>query len=66
MDLFALLLPVLRQLLADQTLGMSLVAIIDDEIIGHVFFTRCREPEPSLHCMMLAPLAVAASLRESR
>ena len=52
------LLPVLGELLADQTLGLSLVAVTGKNIIGHVFFTRCREPESFLQCMLLAPLAV--------
>ena len=53
------LLPVLAELLADQTLGLSLVAVIGQQVIGHIYFTRCREPESSLKVMMLAPLAVS-------
>ena len=53
------LVPVVRDLLADSEVAMSLVATIDDEIVGHVIFTTCAVEGSSLKASLLAPLAVA-------
>ncbi len=53
------LVPVVRDLLADPEVAMSLVATIGDEIVGHVIFTTCAVEGSSLKASMLAPLAVS-------
>ena len=53
------LLPLVRELLLDPALALSLVAVIADEICGHVSFTACSlEGEESYKIALLAPLAV--------
>lgn len=52
------LVPVVRNLLADPDVAMSLVATVDGEIVGHVAFTTCAVEESDLNASMLAPLAV--------
>jgi putative acetyltransferase len=53
------LLPVVRSLLRDPVVAMSLVATIDARIVGHVIFTRCSVVGDSANVSLLAPLAVA-------
>ena len=55
------LVPVVRDLLADPQVALSLVATIDDQIVGHVVFTTCAVEGSSLKTSLLAPLAVAPS-----
>ena len=53
------LLPLVRQLLADETRGLSLVAIPDHDVAGHIFFTMCGVEGTAAKAALLAPLAVA-------
>jgi len=55
------LVPVVRNLLADPEVAMSLVATVDDQIVGHVVFTTCAVEGSNLKASLLAPLAVAPS-----
>ncbi len=52
------LVPVVRKLLADPEVAMSLVATVDDQIVGHVIFTTCAVEGSNLRASLLAPLAV--------
>lgn len=53
------LLPVVRSLLQDPAVAMSLVATIDAQVVGHVIFTQCSVAGHSGKVSLLAPLAVA-------
>lgn len=52
------LLPLVRDLLQDSAIGISLVATIDSQIVGHVIFTRCGITGSSVNVSLLGPLAV--------
>lgn len=52
------LLPVVRELLKNPLITISLVAELSGEIIGHVAFTDCSQADGSA-AALLAPLAVA-------
>jgi putative acetyltransferase len=52
------LLPVVRALLEEPEIGMSLVAIADSNVAAHVFFTRCEVEGCDIKTALLAPLAV--------
>ncbi len=53
------LLPVVRQLLKDETQVISFVAVVGEELVGHVSFTYCGLDGSAERVAMLAPLAVA-------
>ncbi len=53
------LVPVVSELLADVAIRTSLVATIDDRIVGNVIFTTCGVEGSDVAVAMLAPLAVA-------
>jgi putative acetyltransferase len=53
------LLPLVRSLLSDYLVTISLVATIDTRIVGHVIFTRCGVVGNSVNASLLGPLAVA-------
>ena len=53
------LVPVVSELLADESITMSLVATSDDEIVGNVIFTDCAVEGSNARIALLAPLAVA-------
>jgi putative acetyltransferase len=53
------LLPLVRDLLNDAVVAMSLVGTIDTRIVGHVIFTRCGVVGNSVNVTLLGPLAVA-------
>ena len=53
------LLPLLRRLLAEVPDLLSLNAVVDTRIVGHVLFTPCRTDRNAADCALLAPLAVA-------
>ncbi|MGI9344549.1 MAG: GNAT family N-acetyltransferase [Gammaproteobacteria bacterium] len=53
------LLPVVRDLLADTIVAMSLVGTIDTQVAGHAIFTKCGVTGSSISASLLAPLAVA-------
>ena len=53
------LVPVVSELLSDAPIRISLVATIDDRIVGNVIFTTCGVEGSDVEVAMLAPLAVA-------
>lgn len=53
------LLPVVAELLEDTPNRLSLVATIDDQVVGNVIFTACRVDGSDVKVALLAPLAVA-------
>lgn len=53
------LVPLLRELLAEDEGVLSLVACLRGEVVGHVCFTACTAGEGGAHLALLAPLAVA-------
>ena len=53
--------PLVRSLLDDSAVALSLVATIGSEIAGHVIFTDCGVEGSNIKASMLAPLAVAPS-----
>ncbi len=55
------LLPLVRELLDDRVRVLSLVAIGDAGLIGHIAFTECRLPDPRRRPALLGPLAVATN-----
>lgn len=57
------LLLVLSELLDDQPWGLSLVALSDGAIAGHIYFTICTVDGRTERVAMLAPLAVTPSLQ---
>ena len=57
------LVPVVRKLLAEPEVALSLVAMVDDLVVGHVVFTTCAVEGSNLRASLLAPLAVAPAFR---
>ncbi|MDJ0918400.1 MAG: N-acetyltransferase [Woeseiaceae bacterium] len=55
------LLPVVRDLLADPDIALSLVGEMDGALVGHVIFTRCCVDGNTSCASLLAPLAVTPS-----
>jgi len=55
------LLPLVRDLLPDSAVALSLVGTIDSQIAGHVIFTRCGITGITVNVALLGPLAVAPS-----
>jgi len=53
------LLPLVRDLLNDTAVTISLVGTIDTQIVVHVIFTTCGVVGNSVKAMLLGPLAVA-------
>ena len=53
------LLPLVRRLLAESKSVLSLVAIIADQVAGHVIFTHCGVAGSDIKVSLLGPLAVA-------
>ena len=53
------LLPLVRDLLPDTAVAMSLVGTIDAQIVGHAIFTRCSIVGDSINAALLGPLLVA-------
>lgn len=53
------LLPLVRDLLPDTEVAVSLVATIDTQIVGHAIFTRCSIDGDSINAALLGPLVVA-------
>ena len=52
------LLPVVRDLLNDAAVAISLVGTIDRQIVGHAIFTKCGVVGNSANAALLGPLAV--------
>ena len=57
------LLPVLSELLDDQSWGLSVVAVYEGAVAGHIYFTNCSVPGNAGDVAMLAPLAVTPALQ---
>ncbi|MEO1197706.1 MAG: N-acetyltransferase [Pseudomonadota bacterium] len=55
------LLPVVRELLRDVPTILSLVAIIDGDVVGHVIFTTCTMTDWNDTAALLGPLGVASN-----
>ena len=53
------LIPLVRDLLQDAATAISLVGVIDSQIVGHAIFTRCGVVTSSVKAALLGPLAVA-------
>jgi putative acetyltransferase len=53
------LIPLVRDLLNDSVVAMSLVGTIDTQIVGHAIFTQCNVVGDSVNASLLGPLAVA-------
>ena len=53
------LLPLVRDLLKDTVVALSLVGVINARIVGHATFTRCVVTGNSTDVALLGPLAVA-------
>jgi putative acetyltransferase len=53
------LIPLVRDLLNDSVVAMSLVGTIDTHIVGHAIFTRCKVVGDSVNATLLGPLVVA-------
>ncbi len=53
------LLPLVRDLLQDPAIAISLVAVIDSQVVGHAIFTKCGVAGRSAKAALLGPLAVA-------
>ncbi|MGL6182244.1 MAG: GNAT family N-acetyltransferase [Aestuariivirga sp.] len=54
------LLPLVKDLLNDERIRSSLVAVIDGAVVGHVIFTHCGLKGRSERVALLGPLAVAS------
>ena len=52
------LLPLVRELLQDPGIAVSLVAVIESELAGHAIFTRCGVAGGDTIAALLGPLAV--------
>lgn len=52
------LVPVVSELLLDPPVRLSLVALVDDHIVGNVIFTTCGVEGADTRVALLAPLAV--------
>jgi len=53
------LIPLVRDLLADVAVGVSLVGAIDSRIVAHAIFTKCGVVGSNVDAALLGPLAVA-------
>lgn len=53
------LLPLVRDLLQDVAVTISLIGVIDLQIVGHAIFTKCGVDGTSIKAALLGPLAVA-------
>ena len=58
------LVPVVRELLEDPPVRISLVAVIDERIVGNVIFTTCSVNEGDIRVGLLGPLAVAPDCQQ--
>lgn len=53
------LVPLVRDLLHDADISISLVGVIDLQLVGHAIFTKCGVTESDVRASLLGPLAVA-------
>lgn len=52
------LLPLVRELLQENSITLSLVGVMERSVVGHVVFTRCGIADQSDDAALLGPLAV--------
>lgn len=57
------LLPLVRQLLTEKTIVLSLVGIVDRTLVGHGMFTTCGVSGTNAAVALLGPLGVAPALQ---
>ena len=57
------LLPLVRDLLNDSGVGMSLVGTIDARVVGHAIYTKCGVVGKSIIVALLGPLVVMPKLQ---
>ena len=55
------LIPLVRDLLQDAVIALSLVGTIDSQVVGHAIFTKCGVIGTSVKAALLGPLAVAST-----
>ena len=55
------LVPLVKELLHDSEVAMSLIGTIEDEVVGHAIFTYCSVPGYDDRAALLGPLAVDPS-----
>jgi len=55
------LIPLVKELLSDSDVAMSLVATIQEKVVAHAVFTMCNIPGISCKAALLGPLAVDPS-----
>lgn len=55
------LLPLVKDLLRDASIALSLVGIIDSRLVGHVIFTECSVVGSGEKGSLLGPLAIATA-----
>lgn len=53
------LVPLVRALMGSEEPVLSLVACLDDAVVGHIVFTRCLVSQSPVSVALLGPLAVA-------
>jgi putative acetyltransferase len=53
------LLPLVKELLLDSSIVLSLVGNIDTSLAGHIIFTKCGIAETTANVALLGPLAIA-------
>ena len=58
------LLPLVKSLLPEPAVALSLVALVDAQVAGHVAFTHCHVEGSSARLALLAPLAVAPTFQK--
>ena len=57
------LLPLVKELLREEAVSLSLVAIVDQAFVGHALFTTCSIDGSTDKVALLGPLAVASDWR---
>lgn len=58
------LIPLVRSLLREETITLSLVATADRSLVGHAVFTECRVEGSAARSALLGPLAVAPAWQQ--
>ncbi len=58
------LLPLVHELLRSDCLGLSLLALRDNNVLGHLAFTNCSVPGLNARVVLLGPLAVAPNFQK--
>ena len=58
------LVPLVKELLADSTIAMSLVGMLGSEVVGHTVFTRCGIQDANVSAALLGPVAVTPAAQK--